>query len=232
MTKILVVEDEPKTRAYLRAGLAESGFVVEVAGTGLDGLHVALTEPIDLIVLDINLPDVSGWHMLEKLRQTKDLPVLILSARSSVDERIRGLEAGADDYLGKPFSYAELLARIRALLRRGQRKMPDELQVADLHIDVARRRVVRGAARIDLTAREYALLHLLASHAGEVLSRSYITSQVWDMNFDSDTNVVDVAIRRVRSKVDDPFAKKLVHTVRGMGYVMEERDDSEASVPH
>jgi two-component system copper resistance phosphate regulon response regulator CusR len=219
-----VVEDEPKTREYLRKGLTESGFIVDVAKNGRDGLHLAVTEHFDLVVLDINLPELDGWHVLRELRRTRHIPVLLLTAQGAVEERVKGLEAGADDYLTKPFAFAELLARIRALFRRGIKREHDILQIGDLEVDVIRRRVVRAGQRIEMTAKEFALLQLLASHESEVLSRSYIASHVWDMNFDSDTNVVDVAIRRLRAKIDEPFATKLVHTIRGMGYVLEQRE--------
>lgn len=223
MSRILVVEDETKTRQYLYKGLSESGFVVDVAKNGTDGLHLAMTEPIDLLVLDVNLPELDGWQVLRELRRARQIPVLLLTAKGAVEERVKGLEAGADDYLTKPFAFAELLARIRALLRRGMAREPDVLKIGDLEVDVIRRRVARAGQRIEMTAKEFALLQLLASHEGEVLSRSYIASHVWDMNFDSDTNVVDVAVRRLRAKIDEPFATKLVHTIRGMGYVLEQR---------
>ena len=221
--RILVVEDEPKTGDYLRKGLTESGFVVDLARDGVDGMHLAITGEYDLIVLDVMLPVINGWQVLQGLRKTRQTPVLFLSAQDDIDDRIKGLNLGADDYLVKPFAFAELLARIRTLLRRGPLREDELLRIADLEIDVLKRRVLRGGERIDLTNKEFGLLHLLAKRQGEVLSRSLIASQVWDMNFDSDTNVVDVAIRRLRAKIDDPFAVKLVHTMRGMGYVMEER---------
>lgn len=223
MPRILIVEDEAKTREYLRKGLVESGFTVEVAVNGRDGLHLAVTEEFDLIVLDINLPELNGWQVLREIRKHGQVPVLILTARGAVDERVQGLEAGADDYLAKPFAFAELLARMRALLRRGTKLESNTVEIADLEVDLVKRRVVRAGRRIEMTAKEFALLQLLISHQGEILSRSYIASQVWDMNFDSDTNVVDVAIRRLRAKIDDPFDAKLVHTIRGMGYVLERR---------
>jgi two-component system copper resistance phosphate regulon response regulator CusR len=222
--RILIVEDEPKTGDYLRKGLGESGFVVDLARTGPDGLNLAVEQDYDLIVLDVMLPEMDGWNVLQKLREKKETPVLFLTARDDVADRVKGLELGADDYLVKPFAFAELLARIRTLLRRGPVREAETIHLADLEIDVLKRRVTRNGGRIDLTAKEFALLHLLVKRQGEVLSRSLIASQVWDMNFDSDTNVVDVAIRRLRAKVDDPFPKKLVHTVRGMGYLVEERE--------
>lgn len=221
--RVLVVEDEPKTGDYLRKGLTESGFVVDLARTGTEGLHMATEGEYDVIVLDVMLPGIDGWGILRKLRERRQVPVLFLTARDDVEDRVKGLELGADDYLVKPFAFTELLARIRTILRRGSVREPESLQISDLNIDVLRRRVTRGPDRIDLTPKEFALLHLLAKRQGEVLSRSFIASQVWDMNFDSDTNVVDVAIRRLRGKIDDAFEKKLVHTVRGMGYVLEDR---------
>ncbi len=221
--RILVVEDEPKAGEYLRKGLTESGFVVDWAQTGSDGLHMAQSETYDLIVLDVMLPGMDGWRVIGELRKTHETPVLFLTARDEVEDRVKGLELGADDYLVKPFAFAELVVRIRTLLRRGPIREAERLEVADMEIDVLKRRVTRNGQRIDLTAKEFALLHLLVKRKGEVLSRSLIASQVWDMNFDSDTNVVDVAVRRLRAKVDDSFATKLIHTVRGMGYVIEER---------
>ena len=221
--RILLVEDEPKAGEYLRKGLTESGYVVVWVQTGADGLHCATTEGYDLIVLDVMLPGMDGWLVIRELRKTHSTPVLFLTARDEVDDRIKGLELGADDYLVKPFAFAELVARIRTLLRRGPIRESDTLQIADMEIDVMKRRVTRNGERIDLTTKEFSLLYLMAKRQTEVLSRSLIASQVWDMNFDSDTNVVDVAIRRLRIKIDEPYARPLIHTVRGMGYVLEDR---------
>jgi two-component system copper resistance phosphate regulon response regulator CusR len=221
--KILVVEDEPKAGDYLVKGLQESGYVADLARNGVDGLALALEFDYELIVLDVMLPQLDGWAVLGKLRERKQTPVLFLTARDDVADRVKGLELGADDYLVKPFAFAELLARIKTLMRRGPVREMELIKVADLEIDVLRRRVTRQAARIELTAKEFALLHLLAKRQGEVLSRTQIASMVWDMNFDSDTNVVDVAVRRLRAKIDDPYDVKLIQTVRGMGYLLEHR---------
>jgi len=225
--KILIIEDETKTGNYLKQGLSEAGFVVDLARDGADGLHLALTEAYDLVVLDVMLPSLDGWQVLEAVRKSgKDVPVLFLTARDQVTDRVKGLEIGADDYLVKPFAFTELLARARTLLRRGKAKEPELLRVADLELDLPRRRVSRGSRRIDLTAKEFGLLELLMRRHGEVLPRSLIASQVWDMNFDSDTNVIEVAVRRLRAKMDDDFEPKLIRTVRGMGYVLEAPEPS------
>ncbi|HCN72578.1 MAG TPA: DNA-binding response regulator [Pusillimonas sp.] len=221
--KLLVVEDELKTGEYLRQGLVESGFLVDLVHTGLDGYHRALTEHYDLIVLDVMLPDVDGWRIVQAVRDAQsNTPVLFLTARDSVEDRVKGLELGADDYLVKPFVFSELLARVRTLLRRGNATMMQEqIQIANLILDIPRRRAIRGNVRINLTNKEFALLELLVRRQGEVLPRSLIASQVWDMNFDSDTNVIDVAVRRLRAKIDDAVEPKLIHTVRGMGYMLD-----------
>jgi two-component system copper resistance phosphate regulon response regulator CusR len=222
--KILIVEDELKTGDYLKQGLTEAGFTVDLARDGVDGLHLALTENHDLAILDVMLPGIDGWGVLAGIRRAgKDLPVMFLTARDAVDDRVKGLELGADDYLLKPFAFSELLARVRTLLRRGGKAPTDPfLRAANLELDLLRRRVSRAGQRIDLTAKEFALLELLLRRQGEVLPRSLIASQVWDMNFDSDTNVIEVAMRRLRAKVDDLFEPKLIRTVRGMGYVLED----------
>jgi two-component system copper resistance phosphate regulon response regulator CusR len=220
--KILIVEDEQKTGDYLKQGLSEAGFMVDLVRDGLDGLHLALTDDYDLVVLDVMLPGLDGWQVLQRVRQGgKHMPVLFLTARDQINDKVKGLELGADDYLVKPFAFSELLARVRTLLRRGKNKEPELLQVADLKLDLLRRRVTRAGKRIELTAKEFALLELLLRRQGEVLPRSLIASQVWDMNFDSDTNVIEVAIRRLRAKIDDDFEPKLIRTLRGMGYVLE-----------
>ena len=222
--RILIIEDEPKTAAYLKKGLTESGFAADIATNGDDGLHAALNFDYDLIILDVMLPGHDGWSVLSSLRkQGNQTPVLFLTARDRVQDRVRGLELGADDYLVKPFAFSELLARVRVILRRGSGKQTDTLTVADLEIDLRSHKVFRGGQQIELTQKEFMLLSLLVQRAGQVLSRTLIAEQVWDINFDTDTNVVDVAIRRLRAKVDDPFEKKLIHTVRGVGYVVEER---------
>ena len=223
--KILVIEDEPRAAEYLRQGLTESGYAVEVAHNGTDGLHAAANGDHVLVILDIMLPGNDGFAVLSALRTSKQVPVLMLTARGKTDDKVRGFDLGADDYLVKPFQFPELLARVRALLKRGQPVTSDPvLRAADLEIDPVRHRATRAGQRIDLSAKEFALLTLLAQKTGEVLSRTQIASLVWDIHFDSDTNVVEVAIRRLRAKIDDPFDLKLIHTVRGVGYVLERRN--------
>ncbi|HEY0858990.1 MAG TPA: heavy metal response regulator transcription factor [Albitalea sp.] len=223
--KILLVEDEARAAAYLAQGLAENGYAVEVASTGTDGLHAAVSAEYDLIILDVMLPGIDGFAVLTALRTCRQTPVLMLTARAKIDDKVKGFELGADDYLAKPFEFPELLARIRALLKRGTRAPAEEvLRIADLEVDPIRHRAFRGGQRIDLSAKEFALLTLLMQKSGQVLSRTEIVSMVWDINFDSDTNVVEVAIRRLRAKIDDPFEVKLIHTVRGVGYVLESRE--------
>jgi two-component system copper resistance phosphate regulon response regulator CusR len=223
LLKILIVEDEPKTGDYLRQGLREAGFAVDLVQDGLDGLHLGIEGDQDLIILDVMLPRMDGWGVLQALTQAGiTTPVIFLTAKDQVEERVRGLELGAADYLVKPFSFAELLARVRNVLRRGPAAMESSiLQVADLEVDLLRRRVSRAGRRIDLTPKEFGLLELLVRRQGEVLPRSLIASLVWDMNFDSDTNVIEVAMRRLRAKVDEGFEIRLIQTVRGMGYVLE-----------
>ena len=222
--RILIIEDEKKTASFLQKGLSESGYIVDTSADGDEGLFLALEINYDLVILDVMLPGRDGWSILPALRQAgKGVPVLFLTARDAVSDRVKGLELGADDYLLKPFAFSELLARVRLLLRRTPVQHPEILQIYDLEIVPGRQRAIRNGRRLDLTSKEFALLSLLMRRTGEILSRTLIAEQVWDINFDSDTNVIDVAIRRLRSKVDDPFEQKLIHTVRGMGYVLEHR---------
>ena len=223
--KLLIVEDQAKTGQYLCQGLSEAGFSAELATDGNTGQHLALSGDYALLILDVMLPGRDGWQILQAVRAAGlDTPVLFLTARDAVEDRVHGLELGADDYLVKPFAFSELLARVRTLLRRGSSPTQETLLgVADLSLDLIRRRVERAGQRIDLTAKEFSLLELLLRRQGEVLPKSLIASQVWDMNFESDTNVIEVAIRHLRLKIDDAHDNKLIHTVRGMGYVLEER---------
>lgn len=224
--KILVAEDEPKTGLYLKRGLAEAGFIVDLVTNGLDAFEQAVDEPYDLLILDVMMPGLDGWQVLEKVRATGNhTPALFLTARDRVEDRVKGLELGADDYLIKPFAFSELLARVRSLLRRGNgAAAPTTLIIEDLQVDLLKRRAERGGRRIDLTAKEFLLLELLLRKRGEVLSKSLIASKVWDINFDSDTNIIEVAIRRLRAKIDDDFSVKLIQTVRGMGYFIDGAD--------
>lgn len=224
--RILIIEDESRLASYLQKGLAENGYVVDIAADGIDGKHLALEGEYDLVLLDVMIPGIDGFAVLEQLRKRKNTPVLMLTARDKIDDRVRGLRTGADDYLVKPFAFSELLARIQAVLRRGAVQHgadPLTLRLADLEVDLAGRKARRGGHRLDLTAKEFTLLTLLLRRQGQVLSRATLAEQVWDMNFDSDTNVIEVAVRRLRAKFDDPFEVKLLHTVRGMGYVLELR---------
>jgi two-component system copper resistance phosphate regulon response regulator CusR len=221
--RVLIVEDEPKSAAYLRKGLSEHGYIADLARNGEDGLHLAQNSEYDLLILDIMLPRRDGWSVLTELRRTgTQTPVLFLTARDSVPDRVKGLDLGADDYLVKPFAFSELLARIRTILRRGPSRHSDTLRFADLELDPLSHKAVRAGKRLDLTPKEFLLLALFVRRAGEVLSRTLIAEQVWDMNFDCGTNVVDVHVRRLRSKVDDHFERKLIRTIRGVGYVLEE----------
>lgn len=221
--KILIIEDEQKTRAFLAKGLAEYGFIVEQAKDGEDGLFKAIQGSYDLIILDVMLPKIDGWGVITKLREVAATPVLFLTACDDVHERVQGLELGGDDYLIKPFAFSELLARVKTLLRRGLSRPVEILKIADLEVDLLRQKVTRNQQRIDLTAKEFTLLAFMMRRQGELLSRLLIAEHVWDSNFDSDTNIVDVSIKRLRRKIDDPFASKLIHTVRGIGYVLEVR---------
>jgi two-component system, OmpR family, copper resistance phosphate regulon response regulator CusR len=226
--RLLVVEDEAKLAQYLHKGLTENGHVVDVARDGIEGRRLATGGEYDLVLLDVMLPGVDGFGVLQSLRgEGRKTPVLMLTARDKVEDRVLGLERGADDYLVKPFAFSELLARVNALLRRGasgSAPSATELRLADLTLDLVARRAMRAQQRLDLTAKEFNLLALLLRRRGQILSRTTLAEQVWDMIFDSDTNVVEVAVRRLRSKLDDPFPSKLLHTVRGMGYVLEERE--------
>jgi two-component system copper resistance phosphate regulon response regulator CusR len=222
--RILIVEDERKTADYLHQGLTEQGCTVDVAYDGIDGQHLALHYDFDVIVLDVMLPGLDGFEVLRSLRAVKNTPVIMLTARDGVDDRVKGLREGADDYLVKPFSFIELLARLQALNRRGRAQEPTLLRVGGLQVDLISRRATREGQRIDLTAKEFSLLAVLARRPGEILSKTSIAELVWDMNFDSNTNVVEVAIKRLRTKIDVPFSHSLLHTIRGMGYVLEERE--------
>jgi len=222
--RILLIEDDKKTTSYLNKGLVSSGYVVDIATDGDEGQYFIMQCQYDLVVLDVMLPKKDGWSILAWIRRTyPDVRVLFLTARDSVEDRVKGLELGADDYLVKPFAFSELLARIRSVLRRKTQPVCDVLTLADLKVHLIKHHVFRNALRIDLTPKEFSLLVFFLQHIGEVLTRTFIAEKVWDIHFDSDTNVIDVVIRRIRQKIDDPFDKKLLHTVRGIGYVLEER---------
>ena len=230
--KILLVEDELSLGDYIKKGLSEAGFIVEHQTTGLGGYHALMTEDFNVVIMDVMLPDVSGFELVRNYRAAGKLtPVLFLTAKDDLSDRVKGIEIGGDDYLTKPFAFAELLVRIKNLLRRiNQTDYANTvLQIADLKMDIAKRTVTRGEQIIKLTAKEFALLQFFLERQGEVLPRSVIASQVWDINFDSDTNVIDVAIRRLRIKIDDDFDIKLIHTVRGMGYRLDIEDDANDS---
>jgi two-component system OmpR family response regulator len=221
--RILVVEDERKMAGLLRRGLEEEGYSVDVAMTGTDAIWVAAENPYDAVILDVMLPDIDGFAVCRELRSRERwMPVLFLTARDAVDDRVAGLDLGADDYLTKPFSFEELLARIRALIRRGPSERPAVLAIGDLSLDPARHRVTRGNVEVDLTAKEFALLEYLMRRPGEVLSRTQILEHVWDFGFDGDSNVVDVYIRYLREKIDRPFGLDSIETVRGSGYRLRE----------
>ncbi|MHB1687416.1 MAG: heavy metal response regulator transcription factor [Ignavibacteriaceae bacterium] len=222
--KILVVEDEAKTSAYIKKGLTESGFNVETCGNGIDGLKLTQSNNYDLIILDVMLPGKDGWSILKQLRaESRQMHVIFLTAKDTIFDKVKGLELGADDYLVKPFAFTELLARVRAILRRGKSIQTDILKIADLSIDLLRQAAYRDGQILSLTKKEFLLLSLLAQHEGEVLSRTMIAEQIWNIKFIIDTNIIDVAVRRLRQKVDDPYLVKLIHTVRGVGYALEVR---------
>lgn len=224
--RILVIEDESRLASYLKKGLSESGYVVDVAEDGIDGQHLAVEGQYDLVVLDVMLPGMDGFEVLRRLREHKSTPVLMLTARDKVEDRVQGLKGGADDYLIKPFAFTELLARIEALLRRGASHASQpltSLRLGDLDVDLARRKVTRAGRRLELSPKEFTLLTVMLRRQGEVLSRTVLAEQVWDLNFDSETNAIDVAVRRLRAKLDEGFDRPLLHTVRGMGYVLEDR---------
>ncbi len=222
---ILIVEDEAKIAQFLAKGLNESGYTSAIAHDGIEALSRLHMERFDLVILDVMLPELDGWQVLQTLRTFSKIPVLMLTAKDHVLDRVKGLELGADDYLVKPFSYVELLARIKSLLRRVPKTEQDAYQIANLKLNRLTREVYRDQSKIDLTAKEFVLLQLLIQHQGDVLSRTQIASMVWNINFETDTNVVDVAIRRLRAKIDDHFAPKLIYTVRGMGYKVDIQDE-------
>ena len=224
--RVLLIEDEFKMADLIRKGLKENGFLVDVAHHGSDGLKLALSHDYDIIILDVMIPGIDGWEVIRRLREKKNAsPVIFLSALDSLEDRIKGLELGGDDYIVKPFAFSELIARLHTVLRRGQSSAPANVyKVGDLELDLTAHRVIRQGVRIDLTPKEFTLLSLLLRFKGDALTRTRIAERIWNLDSFHDTNVVDVHMRRLRSKIDDPFEKKLIHTVRGVGYVLEERD--------
>lgn len=215
--KILLIEDHKKTANWVKKGLEEAGYTIDITGDGRDGLYLALENNYKLIILDIMLPGMDGWNVLKILRTSKSVPVICLTARDAVDDRVKGLELGANDYLVKPFSFSELLARVKNQLRV-QQNISTVIEIADLKINLSRHEVERNGMQFPMTRQEYSLLLFFALHINEILPRALIASEVWGINFDSDTNIVDVAIRRLRKKIDDGYEIKLIETVRGMGY--------------
>ena len=223
--RILIIEDEPKTAHYLHQGLTESGFIVDCVASGIDGLRLVCQQAYDLVVLDADLPQRDDWGLLVSIRKVTISPIMILTVKGSLEEKIKGFDLGADDYMVKPIEFPELLARVRTLMRRAVLSaLPDVLCVGDLELDLGRHRTFRGEQRIELTTKEFALLYLLMRQTGTALSRTQIMSSVWGRSADCDTNVVEVSMRRLRAKIDDPFNNKLIHTLRGVGYVLEKRD--------
>lgn len=221
--RILIVEDEPKLADYVKRALVEIGFVADIARDGIEGKNMALGGSYDLMLLDVMLPGIDGFGVLQAVREKKDFPIILLTARDTVEDRVKGFHMGADDYVIKPFALPELLARVQALLRRGHVQDVAVLQLSDLQLDLVKHRATRSGKRLDLSAQDFKLLALFLRRQGHVLSRAVVAEQIWDINFDCDSNVVDVAVRRLRKKVDEPFPEKLLHTVRGVGYVMETR---------
>lgn len=218
MMRILIIEDESKIAAYLVQGFVEAGYQAECVHRGLEGLELLKKKSFDLVILDVMLPDIEGWTVLQILRQFSQVPVIFLTAKDQIMDRVKGLELGADDYLAKPFSYIELLARVRSLLRRQQQQSKNILSIADLQIDLLQHKIWRAGKQIELSKKEFDLLHFMLQHSDEIISRRQIASEVWRINFDTDTNFIDVAIRRLRNKIDDNSELKLIHTIRGLGY--------------
>ncbi|MDP3709608.1 MAG: heavy metal response regulator transcription factor [Polaromonas sp.] len=221
--RILTVEDEPKFAAHIKQALVDIGFVVDIARDGIEGKHMALEGSYDLMLLDVMLPGIDGFGVLQAVREKKDFPIILLTARDTVEDRVKGLQMGADDYVVKPCALPELLARVQALLRRGHVQDLAVLQLGDLQLNLVKHRATRSGKRLDLSAQDFKFLALFLRRQGQVLSRTVVAEKIWDISFDCDSNVVDVAVRRLRKKIDDPFPVKLLHTVRGVGYIMEAR---------